>query len=103
MPKRPDELGRLACVRLGLCLAPVESTLWSVTARWLRWLEPGGRVLQLPSEFVQEEAERANAEAERANAEAERANAEAERANSEAARANRLEAELAELRRGQRE
>jgi Uma2 family endonuclease len=81
--KQPDAHGRLHCERLGLYLAPVPSTLWSVEAPWLRWLDPAGRVLELPSEAAAAEAERANAEAERANAEAERA--------------DRLEAELAAL------
>ncbi len=83
VPKQPDELGRVRCERLGLHLGAVESTLWSVTARWLRWLDERGRVLQLPSEAFSAETERANAEAERANAEAERA--------------RRLEAELRAL------
>jgi Uma2 family endonuclease len=111
--KTPDELGRLRCGRLGLWLLPVKTTLWSVEAAWLRWLDAQGNVLQLPSEAAQIEADRANAETDRANAEAERAKAESERANAETERANaaaeranaereradRLEAELAALRR----
>jgi Uma2 family endonuclease len=118
--KQPDEQGRLRCDRLGLLLAPVRGTLWSVEASWLRWHDAEGRVFQLGSEAAPDEAkraaaqveranaeaeranaavERANAEAERANAEAERANAEAERANAEAERANRLRTELEQLKR----
>ena len=104
--KTPDAQGRLSCKRLGLLLGVVPSTLWGITAPWLRWLDTTGDVLQVPTEAAlaleeraNAEAERANAEAERANAEAERANAEAERANAEAERANRLAAELEALKR----
>jgi Uma2 family endonuclease len=109
--KQADAEGRYACRQLGLLLGKVQGTLWSVDAHWLRWLQPDGGVLPMPSEEAlrlasmvgaeaeraNAEAERANAEAERANAEAERANAEAERANAEAERANRLAAELEAL------
>jgi Uma2 family endonuclease len=118
--KQADAAGRIRCESLGLFLAPVRGTLWSVEASWLRWHDAEGRVFQLGSEaadgeaelaraaaeraraaaeHAHAEAERANAEAERANAAAERARAEAERANAEAERANRLQAELDELKR----
>ena len=99
--KQPDVEGRFACRQLGLLLGKARSTLWSIEVNWLRWMQPDGRVLPMPSEEalrlasrLETETERANAEAERANAETERANAEAERANAEAERANRLAAEL---------
>ena len=84
-----------------MLLGKARSTLWAVEVDWMRWMQPDGSVLPMPSEdalrfaaMVESEAQSADAEAERANAEAERANAEAERANAEAERANRLAAEL---------
>ncbi len=65
--KRPDELGRMRCERLGLLLAPVRSTLWSVDARWLRWLDADGRVLPLPSESAAQAEVRADTAEARAN------------------------------------
>ena len=90
--KRPDAEGRLSCERLGLWLHPRVSSLWSVEAPWLRWIDDSGKVLAMPSEAAAAEADRANAEADRANAEADRATAEADRAN-------RLAAELEALKR----
>jgi Uma2 family endonuclease len=84
--KQADPSGRLRCEGLGLQLAAVHGTLWSVEANWLRWLTADGRVLALPSEA--------------ANAEAQRADAEAQRADAEAQRADQLEAELEALRKG---
>jgi Uma2 family endonuclease len=71
--KPADDRGFLHCDRLGLLLGRVPGVLHAVEATWLRWIDPNGRVLPLPSEQAAVEAERANAEAERANAEAERA------------------------------
>jgi hypothetical protein len=81
-----------------LLLGKARSTLWSVEADWLRWLQPDGSVLAMPSEEALRLASVVEGAAARANAEAERANAEAERANTEAERANRLAAELEALR-----
>jgi len=66
--KAPDDEGRLRCERLGLYLAPVTSTLWSVEAPWLRWLDDRGHLLLMPVEDAILQAERATAEAERADA-----------------------------------
>jgi Uma2 family endonuclease len=104
--KSPGENGRLRCERLGLFLATALSTLWKVQAPWLRWFDAGGRVLPLPAETAETEANRASAEVERADTEAARADteaaradAEAARADAEAARADRLAAEIEPLKR----
>jgi len=95
--KQPDSQGRYTCDQLGLLLGRVRSTLWSVEADWLRWLQPDGTVLPMPSEEALRLASLVDIATARANAETERANAETERANAEAERANRLAAELEAL------
>ena len=65
--KTPNDRGWLRCERLGLYLTPARSSLWKVAAPWLRWLDDRGRVLPMPSESAEAEAQRADAEAERAN------------------------------------
>jgi len=65
--KLPDERGRLRCERLGLSLSTASSVLWKVEAPWLRWFDFDGRLLPMPQETANAEAERANAEVERAN------------------------------------
>jgi len=87
-------------------------TLWEgeydgMRARWLRWIDPGGRLLLTGTEHAQRaqtegqradaEAQRAAAEAQRADAEAQRADAEAQRADAERLRREELEARLREL------
>ena len=96
--KQPDREGRYGCSQLGLLLGKARSTLWSVEADWLRWLQPDGSVLPMPSEEALRLASEVEVTAARANAEAARANAEAARANAETERANRLAAELETLR-----
>lgn len=59
-PKAPDPQGRLRCTQLGLFLAKVKGNLYSVEADWLRWLDEDGRVLVMPSERAEAEAQRAN-------------------------------------------
>jgi hypothetical protein len=56
---------------LALDLGVVKSTLWSVEAPWLLWLDERGKPLLFPSEAaLAAEAERQHAEAERQRAEA---------------------------------
>jgi Uma2 family endonuclease len=125
VPKVPDAQGRFFCGQMGLNLAKVKGTLFSVEAEWLRWLDSDGHVLPMPQQRADAEAMRADAEttradaaveraraeakravaeakravaeAKRADAEAQRADAEAERARAEAERADRLTAELEAL------
>ena len=85
--KQADAQGRYSCAQLGLLLGKARSTLWAVEVDWLRWMQPDGSVLPMPSEDALRFAAMVESEAQRADAEAERANAEAERAN-------RLAAEL---------
>ena len=50
LKKQPDAQGRYACTQMGLLLGKSPSTLWSVEANWLRWMQPDGSVLPMPSE-----------------------------------------------------
>ena len=97
VPKTAGPEGRLRCEQLGLYLSKVRSTLYAVEADWLRWMDSGGRLLELPSESAVAAEKRAGAAEERAGAAEERAGAADERARAEAERADRLAAELAEL------
>ena len=72
--KQPNANGHLTCKRLGLHLGVRPTTLWGVTAPWLRWFDRSAHILPMPSEDAAQQKALANAEAERANAEAERAN-----------------------------
>ncbi len=64
--KSLDEQGRLRCEALGLSLAPISSSLWSVEAPWLRWIDGDGVALPMPSEAFKAEVAWARAETERA-------------------------------------
>jgi Uma2 family endonuclease len=90
--KQPDGEGRYGCGQLGLLLGKVRSTLWSVEADWLRWLQPDGTVLAMPSEEALRLASLVDVAGARANTETERANAETERANRLAAELEALKA-----------
>ena len=91
-PKKPDAAGRFHSERTGLFLGKVHGTPFGVVeADWLRWIEPGGRVLPTGEEMAADLAGLAAAEAARADREAARADAEAERARE-------LEAEVRRLR-----
>ena len=92
-PKKPDEAGRFYSERTGLFLGKVRGTIGGVEADWLRWIEPGGRVLPTGDEM-------AAAATARADAEMARADAEAVRADAEAARVRQLEAEVRKLKGG---
>ncbi|HMR11570.1 MAG TPA: Uma2 family endonuclease [Polyangiaceae bacterium] len=97
VPKHPDELGRLRCERLGLLLAPMQSTLWSVDARWLRWLDESGRVLPLPSESAMQAEIRANSAEDRARGAEARASSAEARASSAEAHASSANERIASL------
>jgi Uma2 family endonuclease len=85
-PIPPDARGRLVSPVTGLALARWTGTYRQVSATWLRWETPDGRLVPTDAE----------AEAQRAEAEAHRADAEAERAEAAEAEVARLRALLAE-------
>jgi Uma2 family endonuclease len=89
-PLLADENGDFEVAALGLKLGLRHTAYRRLERRFVRWLDPSGKVL--PTAQERAGAERARAEAERARAEAERARAEAERA-----RADELEARLRAL------
>jgi Uma2 family endonuclease len=51
-PKKPDDAGKFYSERTGLFLGKVHGTIGSVEADWLRWIEPGGRVLPTGEEMA---------------------------------------------------
>jgi Uma2 family endonuclease len=95
VPKERDASGRVRCEQLGLWLQPIRSTLWSVEAPWLRWVDADGQPLPLASEVFGQAEQRAGQAEQRASQAEQRASQAEQRASAAERRAEQMARELA--------